>query len=126
MPRPLVLIVDQDPDMRVILSAFLRHAGYAVMMQEHGDGALAEARERRPALLIGEHPIPLSDGNTLCSALRSDPETANIPFLAVTTRAFPEEVADAQRLHDAVLAKPPDYSELLRKIQELTEVPLSR
>jgi CheY-like chemotaxis protein len=89
---------------------------------EQADGAIAglqAARQLRPSLIVGEHPMRLADGQALCEAIRSDPATTGIPFVAVTSRAMHEEVADAASTHDRVFTKPLDYPAVMQAVKDL-------
>jgi CheY-like chemotaxis protein len=116
---PLVLIVDADPDSRVILASFLEHAGYEVTQAGDADAAATVARQRSPAVIVGEHPIRTADGVPLCEMLRSDPATAHIPFLAVTSRVVVPDFDEACRNHYRVFAKPADYSAVVKAISTI-------
>jgi two-component system, cell cycle response regulator DivK len=104
---PLVVIVDPNHDFRAILGALFEHKGYASASTADPDEALRWARSRRPAALIGEHPLALSDGRILCAVLLEDPVTAAIPFVAVTAVAFHDDLQAARETHPhGVFAKP--------------------
>jgi CheY-like chemotaxis protein len=119
MTMPLILVVDPDADSRTILRSFLQHAGWEVAQAECGAGAVAAARRLGPAVVIGEHPVPMEDGVALCDALRGDPATAHIPFVAVTSRVTAAEMADACRGHCRVIAKPADFAAVVCAVAEL-------
>ena len=73
---------------------------------------------------MGEHPQLLPDGRVLCLALAQDPLTSHIPFLAVTSRAFPREVEDARHGHPfGVRIKPTDTLELVQDLLQLAGQP---
>lgn len=122
--RKLLLVVDASPDFRYILSELLEHHGYRVLLSSSADEALGLARDRRPRVIMGEHPMHLADGRTLCQVLRDDPETASIPFLALTARVFPDQIADAERWHPSgVWQKPLPLSRLLEVLEGICEAP---
>lgn len=123
---PLVLIVDPNRDFRTILVHFLRHEGLAAEATGDPDEALALIRAAPPAAIIGEHPLRLRDGRLLCAVLQEEEDTASIPFVAVTARAFPEDIQHAEQTHHAgVFTKPvgpqrvsAHVRELLREVRE--------
>lgn len=89
-------------------------AGYDVVVTDDPADALRRIEAAPPTAIIGEHPLHLPDGRTLCEALLEDASTAAIPFLALTARAFPPEVRDAERTHPrGVLTKPANPGRLL-------------
>ncbi|MBR9988154.1 MAG: response regulator [Gemmatimonadetes bacterium] len=117
---PLVLIIDPDPDSRQILAAFLAHGGYRVEQAADAASGLEAARHHRPAVILGEHPLRLADGQAVCAALHSDPAMSDIPFIAVTANAMLEEVDDAASTHAMVFTKPLDLPAVIRAVRELS------
>jgi CheY-like chemotaxis protein len=120
MNTQLVLVVDPDVDARRILSAFLEHAGYQVEQAAEAKAGLEAARQLRPAVIVGEHPLPLASGEPLCVAIHSDPATSHIPFVAVTSHAMQTEVEDASSTHEMVFTKPLDYPAVMRAIRDVS------
>lgn len=120
MNTQLVLVVDPDVDARRILTAFLEHAGYQVEEVAEPTAGLEAARQLRPAVIVGEHPLRLATGEPLCAAIQSDPATRHIPFVAVTSHAMPAEVADASVTHELVFTKPLDYQSIIRTIRTIS------
>ncbi len=103
----LILVVDPDLDVRRIFIALLEHRGHSVAATDDPCVALDLARARAPDLMVGEHPLLLPDGRPLCETLMSHEWTRDIPFLAVTGHAAPEELRGARRSHPAgVIVKP--------------------
>ena len=117
MNTQLVLVVDPDIDARRILSAFLEHAGYQVEQATEAMAGLEAARQLRPCVIVGEHPLWLDNGEPLCAAIQSDPATRHIPFVAVTSRAMRTEVEDASATHEMVFTKPLDYPAVMEAIR---------
>jgi CheY-like chemotaxis protein len=116
----LVLVVDPDVDARRILSAFLEHAGYQVEQAAEATAGLEAARQLRPAVIVGEHPLPLASGEPLCVAIQSDPVTRDIPFVAVTSHAMRTEVEGAAATHEMVFTKPLDYAAVVRAVRDVS------
>lgn len=119
MPRPSVLLVDDDRDSRLIYGAILRRAGYHVRTAETGEDAIRLAFEGGPDLVVLDLLLPTVDGWTVARVLKEDPRTVDIPLLAVT--AHPGE-AERERARAAgcmaVLLKPCSPFVLLRQVQE--------
>jgi CheY-like chemotaxis protein len=115
-----VLIIDPNSYCAHGLKACLESAGYDVTVTDDPLDALRHITAHRPGVIIGEHPLHLPDGRKLCEALLEDPATAGIPFVALTARAFPEEVRDAERTHpEGVLTKPVTPGRLLQCVDAL-------
>lgn len=118
---PFILVVEPDPDCRHILSALIAHAGYRVERASSGEAGLDSAVRLGPTVIVGEHPLWLDDATTLCAALRANPITARIPFVAVTSRALPEELEHARRTHGHVFPKPPEFRKVVGVVSDLME-----
>jgi CheY-like chemotaxis protein len=115
-----IVVVDPNADMRTILGMLLEHRGYAVAAIKDPDEALALVATEGADAMIGEHPLPLRDGRTLCGALHDDPRTRHIPFIAVTARALPENLEDAWISHPhGVFAKPVQPRVVLDHVERL-------
>jgi CheY-like chemotaxis protein len=106
-PRPLVLIVDDDPSMRELCTACLVDANVVVLEAPDGQRGLEQAVALRPDLVITDISMPVLDGLRLAAALRRDSRTMNIPLIFLTgesARSFEER--DLQLGVFAHLAKP--------------------
>src|SRR4029077_4084040 len=81
---PLVMIADDDPNARDLLAATVRREGYRVIEATDGESALALAREWHPDVVTLDVLMPRTDGWAVLTALKSDPELAEIPVVFVT------------------------------------------
>jgi CheY-like chemotaxis protein len=79
-----VLVVDDDEASRDLLVRFLRREGFSVRTAPHGAAALPLVRELRPAAVLLDVMMPHMDGWAVLSALKADPELADIPVIMVT------------------------------------------
>lgn len=82
-----ILVVDDDPAMRRLISIILSQAGYRVT--EAGDGleALASVKQQPPAAILLDVMMPGMDGLEVCRRLKGDPATAAIPVVLVSALA---------------------------------------
>jgi signal transduction histidine kinase/CheY-like chemotaxis protein len=80
----LVMVVDDDPNARDLLAATARREGYRVIEATDGESALALAREWHPDVVTLDVLMPHMDGWAVLTALKSDPELAEIPVIIVT------------------------------------------
>ncbi len=85
--RALVMIVDDDPNARDLLAATVRREGYRVIEATDGETALPLAREWHPDVVTLDVLMPRMDGWAVLTALKSDPELAEIPVIIVTVLA---------------------------------------
>lgn len=113
----LVLIVDDDPDVREIHAYVLARAGFQVREAENGIDALALARSETPPdviLLDGE--MPVMSGDEAALRLREDPATRHLPIAMLSGRRRRAGDPDAC---DAYLEKPCAVATLVAVIRRL-------
>jgi CheY-like chemotaxis protein len=108
-----VLVVDDEPDIRHILTRMLEAAGYQVMRATHGGAALGQARSAPPDLVITDRMMPVMGGLELITALRRDQRTVTIPIVLLTGTAGERGGADA------MLMKPFCRRELIEIVDRL-------
>jgi len=106
--RPLVLLVEDDPEGRIMYADWLVHAGFRVEQAHNGLQALERAFDLLPAVVVTDLHIPGIDGYELTRRLKADERTRDIPILAVTGYGpFTQDPSRADRAGcDAVLSKP--------------------
>ena len=107
---PTVLIVDNDPDIRRVMSVRLANAGYICVEAGTGAQALAEWQRRSFDLVVSDLNMPGGDGIALADALQ---RSENVPIIFVT--GFREDFRKRlRRVKDVtVLEKPFDPTEFL-------------
>lgn len=111
---PVVLVVDDEPQIRAFLSLTLGDAGFRVCVAEDGIAALAVLGTVRPAVVITDLMMPRMDGWELCRRLRSTAETAAIPLVVISA------LQSSSALGDAFFPKPFELDALLAALQRLT------
>jgi CheY-like chemotaxis protein len=121
--RP-VLLVDGDPDARVIMRRLLEYHGYHAIEAVDRDAAIAMAREHEPALIVSELFVTCGDGMTcLVESLRTDTSLASIPVLIVTTQAFGADEQRARRAGSAgYIVKPYAATDVIAEVERLTKI----
>lgn len=118
--RPTVLVVEDDPDQRDILSMVLSSADYKVTSVENGREALGKMRKEIPDLIVSDLMMPEIDGAQLLAKLKSDPIYKNIPVLILTV------ISDSNKEFDLLSLGADDYCEktvqrkiLLKRVEKL-------
>jgi CheY-like chemotaxis protein len=110
-----LLIVEDDPDIRLLFSTALSVHGYRVDTASNGDEALAAlASGPRPAAIVADLHMPVMDGWKFLSALHADPGLAAIPVVVLTAADDPDR--DAPR-PDTILIKPVSTRTLIDAIE---------
>lgn len=119
-PRPVILIVEDNPRNMKLARDVLNHAGYATLEARTAEDGLALARTEQPGLVLMDVQLPGMDGVEALRRLRADPLTAGIPVAALTAFAMKE---DRQRFleagFDAHLEKPISVRELPGQVTRL-------
>ena len=87
MAKPLVLLVDDDEDVRLMTRVNLGFEGFDVREAVDGHAGLAAARELHPDVIVLDVMMPGLDGLDVLRALREDSELADIPVALLTARA---------------------------------------
>ena len=113
-----VLVVDDDPDIRVSLEEALKVAGYEVDGAGTGAGALAICQQQCPDLVLLDQMLPDLDGLEVCRRLRETPATARVPIVFVTARTGERErVRGLAAGADDYVVKPFSTAELLLRVR---------
>jgi len=83
----VALVVDDSMLIRYTVCRFLEERGYAVESATNGAEALQILERVRPSLIVTDMLMPKMSGSELITALKQNPETANIPIIIVAGRA---------------------------------------
>jgi len=116
---PKVLLIDDDPTTRNLISHFLRKEDFIVEKADGASDGLARARSGRPDLLIVDAAVPGMNGFELLSFLKKDPETARVPVLMLSS--LDEEETIAQSLDEGAnyIIKPFSPRILVAKVKKI-------
>jgi two-component system, OmpR family, response regulator MprA len=113
-----LLVVDDDPDVRLSLKRALRYAGYSVTMAVHGAAALDYLAQAPVDLIVLDVLMPMVDGFDTCRRLRERGDAT--PILVLTARdGIDDRVTGLEMGADDYLVKPFALRELLARIRAL-------
>ena len=87
-----ILIVDNEPADRELISASLEDEGYELIIAANGKEAVARAFSENPDLVVLDVAMPELDGHGVCRALREDGRTRGVPILLLTASAGDSDV----------------------------------
>ena len=122
MSAPLVLLAEDDEDVRALAELVLRREGYEVAAVSDGQAALDAAGERTPSVAVLDVSMPRMDGLETARRLRERPETRDVPIMLLTARVTE---ADRERGReagvDAQLDKPFSPAVLAERVRALLE-----
>ncbi|MBL4613900.1 MAG: response regulator [Magnetovibrio sp.] len=115
-----VLIIDDDPDIRELVSVFLEGAGHSVSQAEDGQDGINKASTTRPDLIILDVNMPVMDGIEVMKFLRTTPKTTDIPVIALSAVDVSQIRDDMHQLGcGAYVVKPIDFDILMGTVRNL-------
>ena len=117
-----ILLVDDDKIMQKLLGLYLREGGFKVVTAENGLNAMEKLGAEAFDLVVTDLNMPFMDGIEFLVAMKSNPATARIPAIMLTSETDGEEKNRALRAGaDGYLSKPVTAEEMLAKIRLLLE-----
>jgi len=117
MSAATILVVDDDPQIREVLSVALDRAGFRTVTARDGAEGLARAQSARPDLAVLDIGLPEMDGLALCRAIRADSE---LPILFLTARDDEvDRILGLEMGGDDYVTKPFSPRELLARVKNL-------
>ena len=120
---PLVLVADDEPDIRELVALRLERARYRVATARDGLEAFSQAVALRPDLIVLDVNMPGQDGFETSHRLREDPRTSHVPVVFLTARTREQDVlAGYAKGGDGYVTKPFEPHELLDRVDALVGV----
>lgn len=120
--KPTILIADDEIAILHVITIKLKKAGYNVLGASNGIEALDTAIKHKPDLIITDYNMPGLSGLELCSKIRHNSETKDIPAIMLTSHSF--EISPGKLEKAGIvkcLEKPFSPKELLEAVELLTE-----
>lgn len=118
MAGELILIVEDNPKNLKLIRDVLQFLGYTTVEAETGEGGVALARERQPALVLMDVQLPGMDGLAATKILKADANTRHIPVIALTAFAMK---GDRERFldegFDGYVSKPINIKEIPKVVE---------
>lgn len=112
-----ILLVEDNQELAELLAAFLKRAGYLVMIKENGEEALAFLRENPAKMILLDVMLPGMDGFGFCAAVR---KSSNTPIIILSARVEKEDKMNGFfQGADDYIEKPVDIDILLARIGAL-------
>ena len=122
-----VLLVEDNEDNLLIYSTILRHSGYAVVEARDGQAGIDAAKKEHPGLILMDVSIPVIDGLEATRRLKADPDTRDIPIIALTAHALASDQQKAIEAGcDSYIAKPAEPRAVVAAVREYLGEPARR
>ena len=81
-----ILIADDNQTQIQLMSRVVTDLGHQVSLADDGDTCVTTAKAKKPDLILLDVVMPRQDGFTTCRKLKTDPDTAGIPVIIVSTK----------------------------------------
>lgn len=116
--RGHILLVDDESDLIENLQYRLETLHYNIISARDGLDAVSKAITEKPDLILLDIVMPVMDGYEVCSQLKKNPSTKNIPIVILTALSSEKDQIKAHEMGaDDYIAKPFEIREVLSKIQ---------
>ena len=114
-----ILVVEDDPDIMRILTQTLSAAGFQVVPAYGGEDAIKKVRTHMPDLVLTDLAMPKVSGVEVIERVKQDPETQQIPVVAVTAHVWDGLAQNAGQVGcDGYLSKPFTAKQLLQEVHK--------
>jgi DNA-binding response OmpR family regulator len=111
-----ILVIDDEPQVTEIVEAFLSNAGHQVFVDNVASKGMKKATQIKPDLILLDIMMPEMDGYSICTELKSDPETADIPILFLTGKDRNDDMGRSFKVGGDMYIKKPFSCERLLEI----------
>jgi signal transduction histidine kinase/ligand-binding sensor domain-containing protein/CheY-like chemotaxis protein/AraC-like DNA-binding protein len=123
--KPLILLVDDDPEILVLLRDFLL-ADYNIIFAENGHEAYCKVLSEKPDLIVSDVMMPEIDGFELCTKLRENFDTSHLPIILLAAKGEMEDrIAGLKAGADSYIPKPFHPEHLKVRITKLLQLRVS-
>lgn len=116
--KTTILVVDDEPAIRMGLAATIGRHGYSVVTAVNGNDGILKAKQAMPDLIVSDVMMPTVNGFEMKKQMSADPALASIPFIFLTARTATEDrVAGIRDGADDYVTKPFVTEELIARIE---------
>jgi CheY-like chemotaxis protein len=120
MSNPLILVAEDETDVRTLLVEAFRFSGFSVVEVSDGAEAVKEAPKVRPDLILLDVRMPNMTGLEACKILKTEESTKNIPVVFLSAYGQEADVKAGLALGaEAYLVKPFALNELVGRISKV-------
>ncbi len=118
MSKKKILVVDDDVAIVKIMSFQLKKKGYDVITASNGRSCIRKAAKEKPDLILLDILMPKLNGFEICSLLKKDKKTKEIPVIMLTALAEEKDLSSGL-MEGAVcfISKPFSYNDLLQEVK---------
>lgn len=125
--QDLVLVIDDSPENRLLLTSQLGMEGYVIIQARNGEEGLQMAQASDPDIILLDVMMPDINGFEVCKLLKQDPATHLIPVIMVTAlREIKHRIEGIEAGADEFLSRPHNREELLVRVRTLIRLKQAR
>lgn len=118
-----VLVVDDDPVIRILVSECLSAKGYEVKVAEGGDQCFKSLEQEQPDIVVLDFFMPDMTGMDVLLKMRKDPSLAKLPILMLSADSESEKILKENNVHtDAFLQKPVGLDQIVKAVEGIANV----
>lgn len=115
-----ILVVEDTPSERELMSHYLRESGYTVINAVSAQEALSKAIEQKPDVIITDVVMPGMSGFELCRSLKKHPMTEKVPIIICTSKNQEiDRLWGMKQGADAYITKPFTREQLVRAVKAI-------
>jgi DNA-binding response OmpR family regulator len=118
--KALILVLDDDPDICIMIKMVLDYYGYDAMDAENEENAIKVISSNHVDLVIMDMLLSGADGTDICRRLKRDKDTASIPVLMFSAHPTAKETCLAAGADDFI-SKPFEMNDMMDKIDFFLE-----
>ena len=97
MANPTILVVDDEPDVVMLIERTLKAEGFDVVTAYDGIGAVDLVLSSKPDLVLLDLMMPMMSGYEVCEQIKGNPETQHVPVVCLTSAHTPDARAQSLR-----------------------------
>ena len=114
-----VLVVDDDPEIRMLLEEMLKHHHYKVITAYNGLDAIQKSNQEKGDVILLDICMPIFSGYWFCDAFKKRSRTQNVPVIVISALAEEQDIKKAYQVGAcAYLTKPISMDQLVQTIEK--------
>ena len=117
-----IMIVDDEPDVRMSVGQMLEVSGYTVIEAENGTDCLNKLEEKIPDLVLLDIMMPGMNGWDVAAKIKEKPEWSNIPIVFLTAKGDEMSIGIGHLASEDYIVKPFDIVDLKRRIEKIVGI----
>jgi DNA-binding response OmpR family regulator len=114
-----ILVVDDDQDIREIITIILESEGYHVSGLDNGEAVVKTIHKTRPDIVLMDVQLGDRDGRDICRELKEEPETQEIPIIMISASHGWQSLHEKECKADDFVEKPFDIIDLVAHVRRL-------